>query len=302
MRKKNLLTELNEMKMSYLFILPAIGLFLVFIIVPIFFSFFLSFTKYNVFQAPQWIGLGNYKQILMHDERFWKTMRNTLFYVVGVVPIGVTLALILAIAVDQKIRAKNFFKTMFFLPTVTSIVAVSVIWKWMLAGEKYGLINNFLMKFGIQPIDWLMSVQWTLPSIMIMDIWRGIGYNMLLFLAGLQTIPKVMYEAADIDGAGTWDKFWNVTLPLLRPTMVFVGIMAFIVSFQMFDQVYIMTGGESGIGGVLDCALTGVPYLYDEGFSKFRMGYASALAYIIFGCIMVVTLANMRFLKTKVKY
>ena len=302
MRRKKLLTELNEMKMSYLFISPAIGLFLVFIIVPIFFSFFLSFTKYNVFQAPQWIGLANYKQILLHDERFWKAMRNTIFYVVGVVPIGVSLALVLAIAVDQKIKVKNFFKTMFFLPTVTSIVAVSVIWKWMLAGEKYGLMNNFLMKFGIQPIDWLMSVKWTLPSIMVMDIWRGVGYNMVLFLAGLQTIPKVMYEAAEIDGAGTWDKFWNVTLPLLRPTMVFVGIMAFIVSFQMFDQVYIMTGGESGIGGVLDCALTSVPYLYDEGFAKFRMGYASALAYIVFACIMLVTLANIRFFKTKVKY
>ncbi len=229
-------------------------------------------------------------------------MGNTALYVIGVVPIGVCVSLLLAVAIDQKIKFKNFFKSVFFLPTVTAIVAVSVIWKWLYAGGKYGLFNYFIMKLGFQPVDWLTSPTWTLPSIMIMSIWAGLGYNMILFLAGLQTIPSVMYEAAEIDGAGFWKRFFYITLPLLKPTIVFVAMISFIFSFQVFEQVYIMTGGQGGIGGVLNSALTIVAYLYDKGFQKFEMGYASALAYIIFLCIFILTMVNKHFMKSDVSY
>jgi len=248
------------------------------------------------------VGLSNYKNILFNDPLFWKAMGNTVKYIIGVVPIGICISLLLAVAIDQKIKFKNFFKSIFFLPTVTAIVAVSVIWKWLYAGEKYGLFNFFIMKLGFHPIDWLASPEWTLPSIMIMSIWAGLGYNIILFLAGLQTIPQTMYEAAEIDGAGFWRKFFDITLPLLKPTIVFVAMMSFIVSFQVFEQVYIMTGRQGSIGGVLNSGLTIVAYLYDRGFQKFQMGYASALAYIIFLCILIMTMINRRFMESDVNY
>lgn len=297
---KKFLSEISRHKASYLFIAPALILFTIFVVIPLFASLFFSFTEYNVLQPPKWVGLENYRQIIFHDPRFWKAMINTVVYVVGVVPIGICLALVLAVAIDQKIKLKNFYKTMFFIPVVTSTVAISVIWKWLYAGEKYGLINYFLIQIGLKPVDWLMSTKWTLPSIMVVSVWQGLGYNLILFFTGLQAIPSVMYEAADIDGANTWDKFWNVSLPLLKPTMIFVIIMAVISSLQVFEQIYIMTGTEgTGLGGVLDCALTNVAYLYDMAFQKFKMGYASALAYILFAIIFIITMLNLKILKPK---
>ncbi len=302
MEKASFLQELNKQKVSYLFIAVPFTLFFIFQLAPVIISFFWSFTQYDVVHSPRFVGLANYKNILFNDPLFWKAMRNTAVYVLGVVPIGVCLALILAVAIDQKIKFKNLFKSIFFLPTVTAIVAVSVIWKWLYAGEKYGLINFIMIKLGFQPVDWLASPTWTLPAIMIMSIWAGVGYSMIIFLAGLQTIPHVMYEAAEIDGAGFWRKLFCVTIPLLKPTIVFVTMMSFIFSFQVFEQVYIMTSGQGGIGGVLDSALTIVAYLYDKGFVKFQMGYASALAYIIFIFIFLLTIINKRFMKTNVSY
>ena len=300
-KKKNFLTELNAQKWSFLFIAPAVGLFFIFVLGPLIASLYWSFTEYNGIQAAKWVGMQNYSNIFFHDPRFWKSVRNTLIFTL-VIPPGVVLSLILAIAVDQRIRFKNFFRIIYFIPTVTSVIALSVIWKWLFAGEKYGLINYFLILLGLKPIDWLMSPVWTLPAIMIMSIWTGIGYNMILFLAGLQTIPSTVYEAADMDGAGTFDKFWHITLPFLKPTMVFVIIMGFIASFQVFERIYIMTESEFGIGGVLDSALTVVAYLYDVGFRKFQMGYASALGYIVFAVVFIITIINIKFIKTKVEY
>lgn len=302
MRKKSLFTILNEQKWSYLFVAPAVLLFVIFVLGPLLASFYWSFTQYDGIHSPKWVGLANYKNIFFNDPRFWKSIRNTIFYTVGVIPPGVALSLLLAIAVDQHIRFKNFFRVIYFIPSVTSVIALSVIWKWLFAGEKYGLINYFLISIGLKPVDWLMSPVWTLPAIMIMSIWAGLGYNMILFLAGLQTIPTTVYEAADIDGANTWGKFRHITLPLLKPTMVFVVIMGFIASFQVFERIYIMTESEFGIGGVLDSALTVVAYLYDMGFKKFQMGYASALGYIIFLVVFIITIINIKFVRTKVEY
>jgi len=302
MHEKGFLRQIKEQKWSFLFIAPAVILFVVFVLGPLIASFYWSFTEYNGIHAPKWVGLDNYKNIFMHDQRFRKAVCNTVFYTVFVIPPSVALSLLLAIAVDQKIRFKNFFRIIYFIPTVTSVIALSVIWKWMFAGGKYGLINHFLMSMGFKPIDWLMSPTWTLPAIMIMSIWAGIGYNMIFFLAGLQTIPTTVYEAADIDGANAWEKFRHIMLPLLKPTMVFVVVMAFIASFQVFESIYIMTESEFGIGGVLDSALTVVAYLYDMGFRKFQMGYASALAYIVFAVVFIITLINIKFIKTKIEY
>jgi multiple sugar transport system permease protein len=294
---------MKSKKISYLFIAPVVGLFFVFVFIPVISSFFLSFTRYNALSAPKWVGLDNYYQIFAKDPRFWKALGNTFIYVCAVVPIGIAISLLLAVAINQKIKFKNFYQAIFFMPAVTSVVAISVIWKWLFAGEKYGLINHWLLKVGINPIDWLMSPTWTLPAIIIMSIWAGLGYNMILLLAGLQTIPQTFYEAADIDGAGTWGKFWNITLPLLRPALLFAVIMSMINSFQLFEQVYIMTSGTGvGVGGVLDSALSLVAYLYERGFQRFEMGYASAIAYILFAIILAVTLINMKVIRAKFEY
>lgn len=294
---------LIQQRYSYLFVAPALILFLIFIFIPVVASFFLSFTRYNALSAPRWVGLENYYQIFFNDPRFWKALWNTIVYVLGVVPAGICISLLLAVAINQKIRLKNFYKAIFFIPVVTSVIAISVIWKWLFAGGKYGLINHWLMKLGLQPVDWLMSPTWTLPAIMIMSIWAGLGYNMILLLAGLQTIPKSYYEAAEIDGAGAWHKFWHITLPLLRPTLLFVVIISMISSFQLFEQVYIMTAGSGeGVGGVLDCALSIVAYLYDKGFQRFEMGYASAIAYVLFAIILLATLLNMKVGRSKFEY
>ena len=302
MEKETFLQQLNKQKISYLFIALPFTLFFVFQLAPVFISFIWSFTKYNVVSPPQFVGLANYKNIFFNDPLFWKALGNTALYVIGVVPLGVCISLLLAVAIDQKIKFKNFFKSIFFLPTVTAIVAISVIWKWLYAGEKYGLFNFFLIKLGFHPIDWLSSPTWTLPAIMIMSIWAGIGYNMILFLAGLQTIPNSMYEAAEIDGAGFWTKFFNVTLPLLKPTIIFVSMMALIFSFQVFEQVYVMTGGQGGLGGVLDSGLTIVAYLYEQGFTKLHMGYASALAYVVFFIVFILTMITKRLMKSDGEY
>ena len=280
---------------GYLFVAPAVILFVIFVVVPIFASLYLSFTRYNVLQPPHWVGAENFHAILFNDPRFWKAFRNTVSYVLGVVPIGVTIALILAAALEELSFGKQLFKVLYFIPTVTSVVAIAVVWKWLFAGEKFGLINYGLILLGLKPIDWLLSPTWVLPAVMIMSIWAGLGYNLVFFSAGISTIPEALYEAAKVDGADWWQRFWNVTVPMLRPTLIFVVVMSVINSFQVFDQAYIMTAGTGeGVGGVLDYGLTLVSYLYEQGFVQFHMGYASAIAYLMFGAVFGLTLVNLR--------
>lgn len=291
---------LDWQPVAFLFIAPAVILFLIFTFVPLFASLYFSFTEYDVLHAPRWVGLDNFVTLLAHDPRFWKAFRNTVLYVVGVVPIGISAALVLAAALEELTRGKQLFKILYFIPTVTSVVAISAVWKWLFAGEKFGLINYGLIQLGLAPVDWLLSPKWILPAIMIMSIWAGLGYNLVFFSAGISTIPQALYEAAKVDGASWWGRFWHVTVPMLRPTLVFVVIMAVIGSFQVFDQVYILTAGTGeGIGGVLDSGLTLVSYMYEQGFVKFHMGYASAIAYLIFGCVFGLTLVNVRTLRSR---
>jgi multiple sugar transport system permease protein len=285
----------NEHTVGYLFVTPLLLGLLIFTYGPVLAAFFLSFTKGDYISTPRWIGLGNY-QALLQEDLFWTSMRNTLYYVVGVVPAGLILSLLLAIAMNQKLRGIVIFRSIFFLPTITSSVAISLMWLWIYNPE-FGVLNFLLKQIGIKGPTWLSSSTWAMPAIIIMSIWRGLGYNMLIYLAGLQGIPDVYYEAAEIDGAGGWAKFRHITLPLLTPTTFMLLILSLIGAFQVFEYTYVMTGG-----GPVYATLTIVLHIYNNAFRSFQMGYASALAYVLFAILLVLTLIQLRLQKRWVHY
>lgn len=294
--KKN---KLKKQLISYLFILPAFLILTIFVFVPVVASFFLSFTEYDGISPPKIVGLKNYINILFNDRLFWKAVFNTIYYVVFTVPIGIACSLLVAMALYQKIKFSTLFRTGFFLPTVTSVAAISVVWRWIYSGDRYGLLNYILTKLGILATlqDWLLQPSTTLPAIIVMSIWGGIGYNTIILLAGLQSIPDSVFEASKIDGATSWERFWYIILPMLKPVMLFLVIMSTINSFQVFEQVYIMASTTEYFGGVLYSALTIVPYLYERAFKRFLLGYASALAYLLFAIIFTITLIYMKISK-----
>jgi multiple sugar transport system permease protein len=297
MRKKKKFSK--RTKWAYIFIAPAMLVLTIFVFVPVIASFFLSFTEYDGIYSPKIVGLKNYINILFNDPLFWKAVKNTLVYVIVTVPLGIGVSLLVSLALYQKIKFSSLFRTGFFLPTVTSIAAVSVVWRWIYAGDKYGFLNFVLTKLGIISMlqDWLMQPSTTLPAIIVMSIWGGVGYNSIILLSGLQSIPDSIFEAAKIDGVSVWEKFWYITLPMLKPVMLFLVIMSTINSFQVFEQVYIMASSTEYFGGVLYSALTIVPYLYERAFKRFMLGYASALAYLLFIIIFIFTLIYMKISK-----
>lgn len=235
----------------------------------------------------KWVGISNY-QSLINDEVFWKVLWNTIYYTLGTVPIGIIISLLLAIALNQKIKGIKIFRTAYFLPVISSAVAVAVVWQWVYNPE-FGLLNYLLSFVGIEGPNWLTSKNWAMPAVIITGIWKNLGFNMLLFLAGLQGIPEVYYEAARIDGANWWNQFKNITIPLLSHTTFFVVIMSVINSFQVFDQIYIMTGG-----GPARSTSVMVHYLYQNAFEYFKMGKASAIAYILFILVFFATLIQFK--------
>lgn len=273
----------NENFVGFLFVAPLILGLIVFTYGPVLAAFVLSFTKGDYISTPKWIGLGNYGALL-DDKLFWKSLNNTLYYVAGVVPVGMALSLLLALAMNQKLRGIVVFRTIFFLPTISSSVAISLMWLWIYNPE-YGALNFLLDQVGIKGPAWLSSPDWAMPAVMIMAVWRGLGYNMLIYLAGLQGIPEIYYEAADIDGAGPWAKFWNITLPMLSPTNFMLLILGLIGAFQVFEYTYVMTSG-----GPVYSTLTLVLHVYNNAFRNFQMGYASALAYVVFFVLLILTM------------
>ncbi len=230
------------------------------------------------------------------DTRFWTSIINTFTFVLWTVIGKIILGLIIALILRRQSTANYVLRMIFFLPSVTASIAITVVWGWLFKGQPYGLINYLLLQGGqiTEPISFLNDATWTMPILVIMAIWGGIGYNMILFLAGLQNIPSELYEAAAIDGAGPWSQFRRITIPLLRPTTLYILITSIIGGFQVFEAVYILFASSEGMGGVLDSGLTVVPYLYDSGFRLFQMGYASAIAWILFAIIFVLTLINLR--------
>ncbi|MBI2870473.1 MAG: extracellular solute-binding protein [Candidatus Omnitrophica bacterium] len=278
---------------SFLFILPWLLVFLLFGLYPLLFSVIISFTKYNLLTAHlSFTGLGNFVSVLI-DPEFHNALWHTFFFALGTIPFTIFFALASAVLINRQVPFKQLYQAGLFLPVSTSVIVIATIFSYLYSPE--GLItqagNALLDRFSLPHPDssWLNDVHWALPSIMAMNVWSSFGYYMVLFLAGLQTIPHEFYEAADIDGAGEWQKFWHITLPQLKPIMLFVMVINTIHSFQVFPEIFAMTKG-----GPLGSTTTVVYHLYEIGFHRFEMGQASAVAYILFMIIMIFSLLQMR--------
>ena len=274
---------------AYAFLTPAIVVLGLFTFGPIVFSLALAFFDWNLLAPGRtFVGLGNFVE-LSGDEVFRIALRNTFVYALGVVPVQTFLALLLAVAVNQGIPARGFFRAAFYLPAITSSVVTSVILLWIFS--KTGLLNYLLSLVGITGEDWIGSPRYALASIMALNVWSTSGYFMITFLAGLQSIPKSLYEAAELDGAGWWSQFRHVTLPGLRPTVFFVVTLGLIGCFQVFDQIYVMSSG-----GPVNATTTASYYIYNSAFKYFRLGYAAAASIVLFLLIFAVTEVQRRFL------
>lgn len=288
-------------RVAYMFLAPALILMMVFVVVPVAASFVISLTDFNIFALADWsnarfIGVDNYVR-LFQDELFWKALGNTLYFVAVGVPLAIGLALILAMLLNSPLnRAKYLFRVGYYLPSITETVAIAVVWRWVL-NPRYGILKRALEIFGLQSPNWLGDPRWAMPAIIMMAVWKGLGHNALIFLAGLQSIPSTVYEAAEIDGANGWEQFRFVTLPLLAPTTFFVAIMTLIGYLQLFAEPYTLTDG-----GPLDATLSIVLYMYRHGFKFFNLGYASAMAYVLFALIFVATLVSMKSRAEEVTY
>ena len=259
---------------------------------PILFSLAISFTDYNPLQGGMnWLAFDNYV-LAVHDPLFWQSLKVTALFVAGTIPLTTLGALFLAVLLNRSRRARGFLRASFFLPTVVSLVVVSLIFKQVYS--PFGLLNTFLQGLGMEGHPWLQDPLTALPAIMVMDVWAALGYYTVIYLAGLQTIPKELYEAADVDGGGAWEKMRHVTLPLLLPTTLFVVVINTIRSLQVFIEVFVMTRG-----GPLNSTLTSVYYLYEQGFRYFDMGYASALAYILFALTLGLSVVQSRLLRAR---
>lgn len=290
-----MIKDRKETTTGYLFLLPALGGILVFILGPVVAAIALSFTKWDLLTPAKFIGLSNYQE-LIQDPMFRKVMLNTFVFTGASVPLSLILSLGLALALNQKIKGIVIFRTIYFLPVVSSMVAVSLVWRW-LYNPNYGLLNYFLNLLHLPSINWLFSTTWAMPAVILMSVWKALGYNMVIFLAGLQGIPQMYYESAKIDGAGKFQAFKNITLPLLSPTTFFVLVISIISSFQVFDQIFVMTSG-----GPAHATEVIIYYIYHNAFQIFRMGYASALAFCLFIIIFALTLLQIRLSKRWVFY
>lgn len=278
---------MNDGKWAWIMLLPNILGFFMFMLVPVVATFVLSFTKYDMLTKPKFIGLGNYTEMI-HDPIVWQVTGNTILYTALTVPVGMCLSLLLAVALDQEIKLKRFYRAAFFLPSITSMVVISIVWQWIYNPE-FGLLNFGLSLLGLPKGKWLTSASTSLASIAAVGIWKRLGYDMILFLSGLQGISATYYEAAELDGASKLQRFRYITIPMLKPTTFLVFIMAIINSFQVFDQVMLMTSGGPGrSSSVL------VHYLYQNAFQYFKLGYACAIAYLLFAIVMIITAINLK--------
>lgn len=249
----------------------------------VFAAFFISLTRWDALTPWEWIGLNNYRDMFLEDRLFARSMVQTGYYTLASVPLGMVASLLAAALVNQKLKFMTFYRTVFFLPGITSIVAVAMVWLW-LYNPDFGVINWLLEFVGVRGPAWLGSTKWAMPAVIIFGVWRGLGYNMVIFLAGLQGIPDVYYEAAEVDGASRFRRFWHITLPLLSPTTFFVLIISLIGSFQVFEQTYVLTQG-----GPAYATMTIAYYIFLQAFQWFHMGIASALSFVLFLAVMVVT-------------
>jgi multiple sugar transport system permease protein len=281
---------------GYLFLLPNILGFLVFSSIPVLATFTISLLDWDLIRAPRFVGIDNYVKLLTDDAVFRRVLFNTAYFVVGTVPIGVILSLLLALAMNANVRGIAFFRAVFFIPVISASVAVAVMWRW-LYNTDFGLINLMLTSVGLKGVPWLSSTAWAMPAVILMAIWKSLGYNMVIFLAGLQSIPAHLHEAAAIDGANGVQRFRHITLPLLAPTTFFVLVISVISSFQVFDLAFVLTKGGPG-----DATNTMVMYIYNQAFQFFHMGYAASIAWVLFAIIFAITLLQHQLQKRWVHY
>lgn len=295
--------NLREHLEGYLFISPWILGMVLFALGPILASFGLAFTRWNLFTEPEYVGWANFQK-LAHDPLFYKSVFNTIYYTVFAVPLGLVLALGLAMLVNHRLRGINFFRTAFFLPNVVAGIAMLLLWKWLF-DPNFGLINLFLDWTGLMAVfewigigrpQWISSRAGAMPGMIFMSIW-GLGGSMMIFLAGLQNIPRELIEAAELDGAGPWKRFRYVTVPLLTPTIFFLTMVGVIGSLQIFNQAYVMTQG-----GPAHATLFYVLYLFQTAFERFQMGYACAMALVLFIITLIVSLIQLAMGKKWVHY
>ncbi len=286
----------SERRWAWLFLAPALLGLAILSAGPILATLAISFTDWDLLTPPEWVGLDNFGE-LMETPRFWRAMQNTLFYTLLSVPLGMAIALGMALGLDQAIRGIAWIRTMYFLPLVTSAVAVGLVWLWIYAPAG-GLLNVFLSTFGIPPQRWVSDPFWAMPAIIIMSVWQGLGVNIIIFLAGLQAIPQEYHDAANVDGAGRWARFRSVTLPLLTPSIFFTGILSLIGAMQVFDQVYVLARPDKPTNSTI----TLVYFIYEEGFSFFRMGRASAASWILFLIASGLTIVYFRLQRRWVHY
>jgi multiple sugar transport system permease protein len=274
--------ERREALDGYLALTPwAIG-FVIFTVVPIALSIYLSFTEWTIVEPPEWKGLENFRRMFLRDPLFWQALRVTGLFVLISLPLKLVLGLALALLLNIKVRGMNFFRTVFFLPAVISGVAVSLMWMWLLQPDT-GVANTLLSYIGVQGPNWFWDKNWALPSVAMMSVWK-VGGSAIIYLAGLQNIPPQLYEAAGIDGANRWHRFWRITLPLLTPTIFFQVIIELIDSFKVFTEAFVITQG-----GPLKATYFFLWYFYEEAFRNFNMGYASGLALVLTVIILLTT-------------
>ncbi len=285
--------ERSQSRAAWLFLAPALAMFVLFFVVPVVAGLLMSFTDFDLYAiaAPanaRFVGLRNYGTLL-GDAAFWRALGNTVYFVAVGAPLSIAMSLAAAMLLDHpRVRLRGLFRTVYFAPVVTTLVSVAIVWRYLFH-PRYGLFNHALGLVGIGPIDWLGDPHWSMPAIIIVAVWKNFGYNMLIFLAGLQTIPKELYEAAAIDGAGRGQRFLHITLPGLAPTALFVGVTTLIGFFQLFSEPYIMTQG-----GPLGATRSLVLLMYEEGFRWWRMGLASTVAVLLFLITLAATLAQLR--------
>jgi multiple sugar transport system permease protein len=285
----------REGRAGLAFIAPALALIAVFFVGPVVTGFALAVTDFDIYgignpSTVRFIALANFATLL-HDPVFWRALTNTFYFVLVGGPLSVAVSLAAALLLNSRlVRFKGLFRTVYFAPVVTTLVAVAVVWRY-LYHPRFGLLNQLLALVGVGPVNWLGDPRWAMLAIILMSVWKNFGYNMIIFVAGLQSIPTTLYEAARVDGAGAWQQLRHITLPALRPMLVFVGVITMISSFQLFTEPYVMTGGT---GGPLNATLSLVMYMYKQGFRWWNMGFGASVALVLFLIILVGTLLQLR--------
>ena len=287
---------------GYFFVAPSLIFLLAFVIVPIFGALYYSLTDYDLMSAPKFAGLKNYRNLLS-DTRYPRSVTNTLYFAFGTVPTGVVTSLLLAVLINRRIRGIYTFRALFYMPVVSSFVSVALIWLWLYEPQ-FGLLNEVFESVGLPRLKWLRSAPTAMLAIILMSVWKNMGLNMVIYLAGLQGIPPHLYEAAEIDGAGRLSTFFRITLPMLAPTTFFVVIVYFIGALQLFVQVFIMTTGANNetFGGPLDSTIPVVILAYVNAFAYLKMGIAAAMSFVLFIVIAAITVINARLLKYDVGF